>query len=67
MATKAYTIHICNDCYELRGEACNNPQCVFIRRTMAEVGEYLDLLLIRPLVDGERLRLGNAESDDGGN
>ena len=51
------SIRICSDCYELRGEMCHHPECVFIRRTMDEVGEILDLLLIRPIVDGERLRL----------
>ena len=55
--TKPYTINICNQCYELEGEMCHEPECVFCRRTMEEVGEALDLLLIRPVVDGERLRL----------
>ena len=51
------TILICQDCYELKGEMCHNPECVFCRRTMEEVGEYLDVLLIRPVVEGERLSL----------
>lgn len=56
--TKRYCVYICNQCYELEGEMCHNPQCVFCRRTMEEVGEFLDALLIRPVIDGERLRLG---------
>lgn len=55
--TREYTIRICDDCYALKGEMCHEPECVFCRRTMAEVGEMLDALLIRPLVDGERLDL----------
>jgi len=54
---KAYTIQVCEDCYELKGEMCHNPECAFIRRTTEEIGELMDLLLIRPVVDGERLRL----------
>jgi hypothetical protein len=56
-ATRSIAIRICNACYELKGEMCHEPECVFCRRTMAEVGEVLDLLLIRPVVDGERLDL----------
>jgi len=51
------TITMCSDCYELRGEMCNNPHCIFCRRTMGEVGEILDTLLIRPIIDGKRERL----------
>ena len=50
-----YTIRICNACMDLRGEMCHTPECVFCRRTMKEVGRYLDALLIRPVIDGERL------------
>ena len=56
--TKHYTIEICDDCYELRGEACHNPACVFCRQDMETVGEVLDILLIRPVVNGERLEAG---------
>jgi hypothetical protein len=49
---RAYTVRICDDCYALKGEECNNPDCVFIRRTMQEVEDFLDLLLIRPKVSG---------------
>ena len=54
-AVKSFIIRICDDCFHLRGEMCHEPGCVFCRRTMIEVGEYLDALLIRPVVDGERL------------
>lgn len=51
------TIRICEDCYELKGDACNNAECVFCRMTMDEVGKILDTLLIRPVINGERERL----------
>ncbi len=51
------TIHICDECYELKGKMCHNSECVFCRRTMEEVGEILNILLIRPVIDGERVRL----------
>lgn len=56
---KPYTIYICDDCYKLKGEMCDEPECIFCRRTMEEVGEYLDVLLIRPIIDGKRLDLSN--------
>lgn len=52
---KTFIVRICDDCFNLRGEMCHEPGCVFCRRTMAEVGDYLDALLIRPVVDGERI------------
>lgn len=61
--TRAFTIRICNDCYALTGEMCHEPDCVFCRRTMAEVGGALDMLLIRPVVDGNRLDLHPLEAD----
>ena len=54
---RTHTIDICDDCYNLKGETCHNPYCVFYRRTMKEVGEYLDVLLIRPVIDGVRINL----------
>lgn len=51
---REYKITICNDCINLKGKMCNNPCCVFIRRTMDEVKEYLDMLLIAPVIDGKR-------------
>ena len=54
-AVKSFIVRICDDCFNLRGEMCHEPACVFCRRTMAEVGAYLDALLIRPVVDGERI------------
>jgi hypothetical protein len=50
-------VRICADCLNLKGEMCHNAACVFCRRTMAEVGDYLDALLIAPVVDGERIFL----------
>ena len=50
-------IRICRQCYELEGEMCHNPSCVFCRRSISEVGNILDALVIRPLIDGARERL----------
>jgi len=55
-------IRICDDCLDLKGDMCHNPECVFCRKTMAEVGELLDILMIRPIVDGVRLSLVGTES-----
>jgi hypothetical protein len=54
---RPFTIYICNDCYLLKGEMCHEPDCVFCRRTMDEVGDALDMLHIRPVVDSERFDL----------
>lgn len=50
-------IRICRQCYELEGDMCHNPSCVFCRRSMSEVGDMLDVLMIRPVIDGKRERL----------
>jgi hypothetical protein len=55
MAIQNHMIRVCDQCLRLEGSMCNNPECVFCRRTMVEVGRFLDVLLIRPMVDGERL------------
>lgn len=52
---RAFEIHICEDCLSLRGEMCHRPGCIFCRRTMSEVGDCLDMLLIRPVIDGVRI------------
>jgi hypothetical protein len=52
---REHPVRICEQCIRLEGAMCNNPACVFCRRTMAEVGAYLDALLIRPVIDGERM------------
>jgi hypothetical protein len=54
-AVKAYQIAICDDCLNLVGEMCHTPECVFIRQTMADVSRFLDMLLIRPIVDGVQI------------
>lgn len=58
---RPYTIDICDDCVRLKGDSCHNPRCIFCRWTMDEVGQYLDALLIRPIVDGERLNSTEVE------
>lgn len=50
-------IYICEDCYELKGDMCHTPECNFCRKTMDEVGNILNATLIRPVIDGKRLRL----------
>lgn len=61
----ALTVLVCQDCIDLKGEMCNNPQCVFCRRTMVEVQRYLDVILLCPIVDGKRLILvGDAVTDE---
>jgi len=54
---RSHTIVICQKCYDLEGHMCHTPECVFCRRSMSEVAAILDTLLIRPLIDGERLKL----------
>ncbi len=58
---RTYRIAICDQCCLLEGEMCHESQCVFCRRTMAEVGGHLDVLLIRPVIDGEQLDLRPAK------
>lgn len=61
--THRYVIRICDQCYALDGEMCHNPECIFCRRTMGEVRAMLDALLIRPIVDGQRLDMGPPQDD----
>ena len=49
---RGFVIRVCDDCLNLRGESCNNPECAFIRMRMSEVAKLLDALLIRPVIDG---------------
>jgi hypothetical protein len=51
---RGYTIRICDDCINLKGQMCSTPECVFCWKSMTEVGEVLHALLIRPVIDGER-------------
>ena len=61
--TRRHTIHICDPCYQLAGDVCRTMECVFYQRSMAEVAEYLDVLHIRPVVNGYRLDLYPARRD----
>lgn len=54
------TIRVCQDCIELKGQECHEPECVFCFRGMEEVRVLLDKVLICPIVDGERLILWGA-------
>jgi hypothetical protein len=62
-SSREYVVRICDDCYALKGEMCHVPECVFCRRTMQEVRDYLDAMLIRPIVDGEPLDLHPLSED----
>jgi hypothetical protein len=57
MEIRKIEINICTDCLNLVGEMCHTPECVFCRRTMKEVEEYLNMLLIRPIIDGVGIEL----------
>lgn len=52
---RSYSVRICDQCIRLEGEMCHNPECVFCRRTMAEVREYLDATFVRPTANGEHV------------
>ena len=62
MSSRTYVVQICDDCLNLRGEMCHTPECVCIRMTMPEVGELLDKLLIRPVINGIRLPVSYSKS-----
>ena len=49
-----FVVNICDDCVNLRGDSCSNPDCCFYLRSMEEVGRMLDLLIIRPVHDEHR-------------
>ncbi|KKN75831.1 hypothetical protein LCGC14_0377070 [marine sediment metagenome] len=55
--TTQFHINICQGCLDLEGEMCDTPECIFCRRTMKEVSEYLDVLLIRPVIDGVQVEV----------
>jgi hypothetical protein len=42
---------------------CNDPGCIFCRRTKKEVSMVLDMLLIRPIVDDKHLDMGAYEEN----
>jgi len=49
---RTQTFNMCDDCYHLVGEMCHEPECIFCRKTMKEVSKILDVLYIRPIMDG---------------
>lgn len=56
---RQYLVSVCSGCYNMMGEMCTTPGCMFwVWASMEEVGEYLDHMQIRPLIDGRRYRLG---------
>lgn len=48
---------VCDACVQMQGEECHTPGCVFCFRSVAEARHILDVTLICPIVDGERLIL----------
>lgn len=56
MELKEYTVMICDACYNLEGQECHTPDCIFYLRSMYEAKAALDMMLIRPIVDGESIK-----------
>jgi hypothetical protein len=50
---RRYQVDICDPCMKLEGSECHTPGCIFWLCTMGEVQEYLNRMLLRPLIDGE--------------
>jgi hypothetical protein len=53
MNVRMYSVSICDACIRLDGEECHTAACIFFLRGMDEVREYLNRMLIRPIVGGE--------------
>ena len=49
------TLNICQGCLNLTGKMCDNPECVFCRRTTSEIATFLSVLFIRPIIDGVQI------------
>lgn len=49
-----FEIRICDGCIKMAGRMCHTAGCVFFLCDMEEVGQYLDRLLIRPVINGKR-------------
>lgn len=47
ITTRRYTVDICDDCMNLRGDMCHNPHCAFCRKTMKEVDTLLEGTMIK--------------------
>lgn len=60
---RQYTIIICDKCYQLEGNECHTPECVFFLKTMEEVKELLNILLIRPITKHGQLDFYPIEED----
>lgn len=52
---RRFEVDICDACVKLEGSECHTPGCRFFLFGMVEVGEYLNRLLIRPIIDGVRI------------
>jgi len=58
---RTYSFEMCDDCYNLLGDMCHNPECCFCRKTMVEVSRILDDTLVRPVVNGEQIFLNDGD------
>ena len=61
-STHDYIVSICDQCINLEGSECHTPGCRFFLKSTDEIGELLNVLLIRPIVDGERFDVDYAKS-----
>ena len=70
MKIRRYTVDICDDCYDMRGDECHTPGCAFFLKSVAEVAKLLDATLIRPKVGKAYLDLNRIApviyDDEGG-
>lgn len=50
-----FTIEVCENCLNLEPGTCHMPGCCFCRMTANESSVMLNILNIRPIVDGIQL------------
>jgi len=61
---RRFQIYVCEGCYNLKPGCCNDPDCIFCRKTKEEVAEILDALLIRPVIEGKPIYVSEGEMID---
>ena len=52
---RRFEVDICEGCINGMGEMCDSPGCRFFLHTTAEIREFLNVLLIRPIIDGKQM------------
>lgn len=55
MKINRFTVDICEDCANLKGEMCHTPGCACCWRSISEVKELLSACLIRPTINGVQI------------